>query len=72
MFQKLGLVVYTWKAFSQLWSVGAHADIDYDFGLRRPVAEDVCTLMYTSGTTGEGGSLSDGWGGGGGCLYAVP
>ena len=49
---QLGIQVHTWDAFLRLWSIGAHGDIDYDLMMRRPEAEDLCTIMYTSGTTG--------------------
>ena len=49
----MGINIYPWSAFLGLWSDGPHAGIDYDFGMRRPEPEDICTIMYTSGTTGE-------------------
>lgn len=47
----LGVQLVLWEDFLQLWG-SSELGVDFDQAMIPPQPEDLCTIMYTSGTTG--------------------
>ena len=60
----LGIDLMVWERFIEAWGMPPHRGLDWKLLLQRPDAEDLCTIMYTSGTTGVDGKCGAGVEGG--------